>query len=71
MGFEFVTEIDAQKFIESLKNTYMSLGNREIIDTKLSTAAVPKPLPAGDGVTVPEFDFVTEYSALILWKEAE
>ena len=67
MGFNFVTEIDSQKFLESMTQAFKDLNDKEIVSVEFSTTAVPKPLPAGDGVTVPEFDFITEYSALILW----
>lgn len=69
MGFNFVTEIDSQKFLESMEQAFKDLNNKTITDVKFSTAAVPKPLPTSVGIAVPEFDFVTEYSAVILWTD--
>lgn len=65
----FVTEIDSVKFGESMNEAFKSLGsaNKEIVSVALSTAAVAKPLMPGQ--TIADFDFITEYSAIITWRD--
>lgn len=69
MGMNFVTEIDSVKFGESMNEAFASLNSKKIVSVEFSTAAVPKPLEVGQ--TVSQFDFITEYSAIILWTEKD